>query len=306
MSFRVVRLFCIVLLIACTPCFSFPQEPTSVSRIETKYLKNVIAVTGKIISGGQPEKAESFAELRDLGIKTIVSVDGLKPDAVTAKKFGMRYVHLPNGYDGITAQRVLELAKAFRDLPGPIYIHCHHGKHRSPAAAASACVTLGLLTPQQASQSLKLAGTNPGFQGLFKAVEEATPASNPVLDSVQVDFLEVSPVPPMAEMMVAIDQVFSRLVDAKKQNWTQLDSNATDALMLKEHYVEAGRLDETKAQPAPFTKLLLEGTTLIDSLEMELRRASSSEDSSVSRSQSTQLLSHIESNCVRCHEQFRN
>ncbi len=38
-------------------------------------------------------------------------------------------------------------AKAVRDLPGKIYIHCHHGKHRSAAAAATACVTEDTLDP---------------------------------------------------------------------------------------------------------------------------------------------------------------
>jgi hypothetical protein len=32
-------------------------------------------------------------------VKTIVSVDGGKPDVETARKHGIRYVHLPIGYD---------------------------------------------------------------------------------------------------------------------------------------------------------------------------------------------------------------
>ena len=36
-----------------------------------------------------------------------------------AKKYGMRYVHLPHGYDGIPEERIAELAKAVRDLPQP-------------------------------------------------------------------------------------------------------------------------------------------------------------------------------------------
>jgi protein tyrosine/serine phosphatase len=67
----------------------------------------------------------------------------------------------------VPAERAAELAKAVRDLPGPIYIHCHHGKHRSPAAAAVACVAAGLLAPERAPAVLKEAGTSPNYRGLF-------------------------------------------------------------------------------------------------------------------------------------------
>src|SRR5262245_24133918 len=52
-------------------------------------LDNSHVVTAKIISGAQPENDKSFALLRDLGVKTIVSVDGAQPDVESAKRFGM-------------------------------------------------------------------------------------------------------------------------------------------------------------------------------------------------------------------------
>ncbi|MEZ6081685.1 MAG: hypothetical protein R3C56_40245 [Pirellulaceae bacterium] len=58
-----------------------------------------------------PEGAAAFNELVQLGVKTIITVDGAQPDVATAKQFGLRYVHLPHGYDGIPENRVAELAK---------------------------------------------------------------------------------------------------------------------------------------------------------------------------------------------------
>ena len=113
-------------------------QPAVLKKLPARHLPNALQVHLQVISGGQPEGEAGFAELKGLGIKTIISVDGAKPDLELAKKFGLRYVHLPHGYDGIPEERVEELAKAVRDLPGPIYIHCHHGKHRSPAAASAA------------------------------------------------------------------------------------------------------------------------------------------------------------------------
>lgn len=283
------------------------QQVTSISRkLDTKHLSNAIQVQPEIISGALPDQEASFAELRELGVKTIISVDGMRPDVPMAKKFGMQYVHLPNGYDGISPDRVLELAKAIRDLPKPIYIHCHHGKHRSPAAVAAACRTLGLITPEQALNTLKLAGTNPGFRGLFESVRQSQPATDSILDSMKLDLKEISPVPPMAEMMVSIDLAMSELIAAKKKNWPTLDKSATDALMLKEHMVELGRLEDSQARGKEFQQLLHESVLLSGSLENELRRAYDGQVTADSGTKSSSLLARVEVNCVRCHEQFRN
>src|SRR5262245_15845815 len=92
-------------------------------RIEVQHLPNAYRLHDRVISGGLPEGEAAFKELQALGIRTVISVDGAKPDVELARKFGMRYVHLPHGYDGIPKERAKELAKAVRDLDGPIYIH---------------------------------------------------------------------------------------------------------------------------------------------------------------------------------------
>lgn len=307
MNARIVNWIAILVLLAtCTVGLSIQQEAETARKLDTKHLLNAIQVQPQIISGALPDQEASFAELQALGVKTILSVDGMRPDVPMAKKFGMRYVHLPNGYDGIPPDRVLELAKAIRDLPKPIYVHCHHGKHRSPAAVAAACRTLGLITPEHAQDTLKLAGTNPGFRGLFESVRQSQPAANSILDSVKVDFQEISPIPPMAEMMVSIDLAMSELIAAKKKNWPKWDKSATDALMLKEHMVELGRLEDSQARGKEFQQLLHESVLLSGSLESELRRAYYGQVAADSGIKSSSLLARVEDNCVRCHEQFRN
>ena len=296
----------LVLLATCSVGLSIQQEDETARKLDTKHLSNAIQVQPEIISGALPDQEASFAELQALGVKTILSVDGMRPDVPMAKKFGMRYVHLPNGYDGIPPDRVLELAKAIRDLPKPIYVHCHHGKHRSPAAVAAACRTLGLITPEQALNTLKLAGTNPGFRGLFQSVRLSHPTADSILNSMKVDFREISPVPPMAEMMVSIDLAMSELIAAKKENWPKWDKSATDALMLKEHMVELGRLEDSPARGKAFQQLLHESVLLSGSLENELRRAYDGQVTADSGTKSSSLLARVEDNCVRCHEQFRN
>ncbi len=105
-------------------------------------LHNVINFSDQLINGSAPEGDRGFDSLKALGIKTIICVDGATPDAARAEARGMRYVHLPIGYDGIDETEGLKLIRAIRDLPQPIYIHCYHGVHRSPAAAAASSAGL--------------------------------------------------------------------------------------------------------------------------------------------------------------------
>src|SRR5581483_3702797 len=71
-------------------------------------LKNAHRLTDRVLSGAQPEANVAFRELAALGVKTVISVDGAAPDVASAHKAGLRYVHLPIGYDGIPAARALE------------------------------------------------------------------------------------------------------------------------------------------------------------------------------------------------------
>ncbi|MCX6878582.1 MAG: hypothetical protein NTW21_32925 [Verrucomicrobia bacterium] len=90
---------------------------------------------GRILSVSQPVVPEDFVFLKDQGIKLIVSVDGAKPDVAAAKKLGMGSIHLPISYDGVPQETQAALSNVLKEDPGKIFIHCHHGKHRGPAAA---------------------------------------------------------------------------------------------------------------------------------------------------------------------------
>src|SRR5436190_2618002 len=110
-------------LIGCGQVKTLPASepaPHAPLKIAAPHLPNAYQIHPKVISGGLPEGDDAFRELADLGVKTIISVDGATPEVATAKKFGLRYVHLPHGYGGISEARVAELAKAVHDLPGPI------------------------------------------------------------------------------------------------------------------------------------------------------------------------------------------
>lgn len=280
-------------------------------RLASAHLPNAIQIHEKVISGGQPDGEEAFRELQNLGIKTIISVDGAKPDLELAKRHGLKYVHLPHSYDGIPEQRGKELAKAVRDFEGPIYIHCHHGKHRSPAAAAVACVTAGLIDPSVSSVILKLAGANPNYRGLYESAESAQKVDDAVLDALKCDFPESAELTPMAESMVHLEQTFDSVKTVAAAGWksplTRPDLHPVqEVLLLKDHFSELLRTESVATEPDGFRNMLRESESAAADLEAALMSWSESGAALPVPDSLPASFERIAKNCVACHTEFRD
>src|SRR5262245_19282512 len=185
-----------------------------------------------------------------MDVRTVISVDGARPDVELARKHGLRYVHLPIGYDGVPQAQALRIARAVRDLPGPVYLHCHHGRHRGPAAAAVALLCLEQTCSVEAALAfLKRAGTDSRYVGLYAAPKALRRPTAAELDRVPAEFPEVAEVTALAHLMVEVDARRERLREVRKAGWQpprghpDLDP-AHEALQLAEQYREAGRLPE--------------------------------------------------------------
>ncbi len=312
---------CIAAAVCCCGCknpeddaSSKPRSPQSevsirfdVIKLDEPHLPNAWRLGDKLISGGHPEGDEAFASLARLGVKTVISVDGARPDQALAEKYGMTYVHLPHGYSGILDSRQRELAKAVAELPGPIYLHCHHGKHRSPAASATVCVGLGWMTPDDGVQFLKQAGTSPDYPGLYRTVAEAKPIDRSELSKLEVRFEPFYPLPPLSDTMVEIDQVFTRLLRIARNGWqAPAGTTATplqEALALGEHYTELARLHEEIGWEADFGSLLQSGRERVGELEAALRSGSPDGDAA-SGPVFDGIVQRIDQNCRQCHRRF--
>lgn len=309
--------FALLLVVGCSQKVPAPQvkidRPSSqkIEKLTTRHLPNAVRVHAKVISGGLPAGLPAFEELRSLGVKTVISVDGALPDLVSAENCGLRYVHLPHGYDGIPATRAAELAKAVRDLPGPIYIHCHHGKHRSPAAAATACVAAGLIDHSAALTVLQIAGTSPHYRGLFESTESAEPLDQALLNQLHADFPAAGKLPAMAEAMVALEQTHEHLKAFEKAGWKQLPGKPDltpehEALLLREHYAELLRSEVVQQQPDRFRQLLTEAETQAHKLEDALRAWNAASAAERLPEMIPAALQAINDNCQTCHQAFRD
>ena len=262
--------------------------------------ETIRAVLPGLYLGAEPDEPV-FRALASLGVKTLLSVDGAKPDVAGAARHGLRYVHLPIGYDGISPERRLELAKALSDLPGPIYLHCHHGKHRAPAAAAVGCVTAGKIDNARAVEILKTMGTGEQYLGLWAAAREAKPAD---LKSLRVEFREVAPVSSLAEAMVGLDHALENLGHAKKAGWAKPPDHPDvdpphEALRARELLAELLRSDDLKGRPADYRGWMNAGLLAAMELERELRAKSAPATLDA-------VYERFRRTCADCHKPYRN
>ncbi|MEK7781413.1 MAG: sulfur transferase domain-containing protein [Verrucomicrobiota bacterium] len=271
--------------------------------IEISGVHNAFRATEKIYSGSQPEGDEAFAAIAKLGVKTIISVDGSKPDIAAARKHGLRYIHLPYGYDGVPTNRIVELAKAAASDAGPFFVHCHHGKHRGPAAVAVMCEATAGWTTNRAETWLREAGTASDYPGLYRAAREFQMPSAAELAAVK-ELPEVAQSSSLVEAMVAIDGHFEHLKLAQKAGWKQPPGHADispahEATLLWEQFREIARLNNTMKRPEDYRTKLAEAEQLTETLRRLLRESADAIAIDAA-------FKKIGLNCAACHKPYRN
>jgi len=266
--------------------------------VSTNAIENAFLVREGIYSGGSPEGDASFAELQKLGIRTIITVDGAQPDVFRAERLGMRYVQLPVGYDGIPQAQAERIAKAVRDLPRPIYIHCHHGKHRGPAAVAAALLCIDpTYTADDATKWMNLAGTDPKYRGLIELPQRLKRPTTAELDRVDSNFSSIATVPDFIALMVKIDERWDALKASQKKQWT-IGEPIRSAVLLAEHYRESHRTNEAMQKGESFQKLLQQAERDAEGLHKALQAKDTA--------RANAAYAIVESGCSSCHKTYRD
>lgn len=265
----------------------------------TPGLQNVIHLNEQILSGSEPHGEQGFATLARLGVKTVVSVDGARPCLEIAKQNGLRYVHIPIGYDGVPRKAGDALAQLVRTGEGPFYIHCHHGQHRGPAAAAVACIAAGEMTGPDGVAYLTLAGTGKEYAGLWRDVAAYQP---PPADAELPALVEEAKVDSLAAAMAKLDRHWDNLkrcADAGMKtpaDHPDLDPKQ-EVLLIRETLQEAGRLQGNRFDE-PFRRQLESAMEVARQLEADLDKG----DVPSARGR----MKPLETSCKQCHAVYRN
>jgi protein tyrosine phosphatase (PTP) superfamily phosphohydrolase (DUF442 family) len=266
-------------------------------------LHNVVAYTDSMMSGSQPEHG-GLETLAAMGIKTIISVDGAQPEVEAAQRLGMRYVHLPIGYDGIDDARKLELARVVRDLPGPIYVHCHHGKHRSAGAAAAIGLSLGTLDTTTAAARMKVSGTAPDYKGLWACASDTKPASQAQLDAASNAFPARWKSTGLVQLMVDIDYALENVKAVEKAQWG----------VPKEHpdlvpAAEVGRISHYLRELEDDSEVKAKGEDFLEAMRATRAAADKLEKAFLDQAAPDVLaadMKKLTSSCKSCHVKFRD
>ena len=257
--------------------------------------------SSRIFTGGEPKSQTAFERLRQLGVRTVVSVDGARPNIEAARALGIRTIHIPIGYDAIERDAALALTRVVRENEGLIYIHCHHGRHRGPAAAAIACIADGQATPDEALEILETAQTSQDYIGLWRDVAAFTP---PSMEEPLPELFEVAAVSSLAERMAAIDRDFDRLKLCRQNQWQTPESHPDlipehIALLIKEGLRESTRASEDQPD-SPLATWLEQAKVEAQALEAALRESTTPARVVEARFQT------VQASCSACHKRFRN
>ena len=293
----------LALALAALPLAAQTNAP-GVKSISSTHLENLFSIDGKVFSGSSPHDEQGFQELKALGVKTIISVDGGKPDVETARKYGMRYVHIPIGYDGTTLANANRIAKAADTTGGVVYVHCHHGKHRGPAAVAVICESRGLWDTNQAEVWLKQAGTSPDYPGLYRMASLFQ--KSPEYSKIPTNFPEQARVSGLVDAMVEVDLRWDHLKAVRKAGYKVPPSHPDlvpekEAVLLMEAYRELARVKEARELGADFLERLKKAEQQAADIQALLKSGGAWK-----KERADELWTQVGQDCSSCHKKYRN
>jgi protein tyrosine phosphatase (PTP) superfamily phosphohydrolase (DUF442 family) len=298
---RMSRLLVIILL--ALPCLLGGDDPAAKPSVPG--IENFRKVSDRIYSGGQPEGDIAFEALKRQGIKTIVTVDGAEPDLGRAKRFGMHYVHLPMGYDGISREQSLKLIKAVKELPGNVFIHCHHGKHRGPTAVAICEIAIEGWDKAKAKDWMQQAGTDPKYRKLYEAVFRFVMPTADELAAIHVEDLpQKAKMPQLIEQMVKIDQHFDRIKALEKSGFRpdlKIDLGH-ETLLMTERFRELNRPEVSMNWKDDFVNQMKRAENWASLLENRSQGALETINPEALKSD----IEWMTKSCTECHSKYRD
>ncbi|MCA9303884.1 MAG: hypothetical protein KC996_07170 [Phycisphaerales bacterium] len=266
-------------------------------------IHNLHRLNDRLYSGAEPVGEAAYQELASLGITTVISVDAVEPNKALGDKHGIRVIHLPIGYDGVPEDRGMAIAKALATIDGPIFINCHHGKHRAPTALAVGAVCAGEITNEQAEAYLTLAGTSPKYPGLWDSVRRAQTLDHAALVAYDTQLPEAMPVGDFVDAMGELDRLADTIKDLAAEDFAIPAAHpdiVPAAIAGQMHNILRALEDDpyTKEQDDAFRAILIRAIVAASEAE-ELIKA---DDAQGAR----EALGQLKDSCSDCHNADRD
>jgi protein tyrosine phosphatase (PTP) superfamily phosphohydrolase (DUF442 family) len=128
-------------------------------------------VSPALYHGAQPTR-EGFAALRDLGIRTVVSLRTWDNDRPLLRGLGLKYAHI--SFKPVHPERedVVAFLKIVADAGNqPVFVHCRHGHDRTGMMVAMYRMVVQDWPREQALAEMKSQGFNEAWIGIEHYVE---------------------------------------------------------------------------------------------------------------------------------------
>jgi len=157
-------------------------------------IPNTGRINDHLYRGAQP-RSQGLAELKKLGITTVVDLRGEDPDTIAwerrqADSLGLRFVHIPvSGWSPPTDEQVVQFLSLFHNNPKEkIFVHCRFGNDRTGVFVATYRIALDKWPAEQAMKEMYLFGFNGFWHPSMKTFIREFPAhlnSSPALASLR-------------------------------------------------------------------------------------------------------------------------
>jgi len=136
-------------------------------KLKLSGVPNAGKINDSLFRGAQPS-SEGIAELKKLGITTIVDLRGEDPDKIKweqqqAESAGMRFVNIPvSGWSPPANDQVAQFLSLFKNHNDKIFVHCKFGDDRTGVFVAAYRMAHDRWLPHQAIKEMYFFGFN-GF-----------------------------------------------------------------------------------------------------------------------------------------------
>ena len=285
------------------PLADVPREPTLGEDGQPLGIERYRRWSDKLGQGGQPMGDVAFRNLAALGFRTLISVDGAKPDAETAAKYGLTYVHIPFGYSAIPQDAQDRIVKAVTETDGPVFVHCHHGQHRGPAGMMIARIVVDGISHEEAARELKESGCAEQYTGLYRDVAACKAPPPERLAALPAKLPSYVSPGDVADHMAALDRVWDRILKVKDASWATPASMPDvdpphEARMLWESFRETARLPESKKYGDDFLAILKRAEDGAVAMEEAIRRKDAAA--------AAKHYDAVKASCTDCHKRWRN
>ncbi len=274
---------------------------------------NVYRLSDTIISGSEPHDAEALAQIAAWGVKTILSVDVKVPDAESAEELGLRYVHVPIRYRGITDEQIAKIAKTFRELEAPFYVHCFHGKHRGPAAAAIGRVALdGLERERAIAEMRQWCSTASKYEGLYSSVAVSDIPTADETEAYDFDFASAMKFDGVRDAMVVLTRSWDEVKLAAKNDWKPSTEHPDidplqSATQVSQLMNACAQMDEALAYPADFQEMMTVSQQHLEDVVKFLTDCRVEGTFEYERNESLDTaFTAAKKSCLKCHSVYRN